>query len=641
MTLLAEAGTAIAELPRTGQISCYDQAGNVIEHMDTGQDGDLQAGSVWPIPRFNNNGDGTVTDRLTGLMWLKDGGCLGTMSWQAALEAGDKINSGGKTVKCADLTVTYSDWSLPDIMQLETLFNGQEPVISSWLNNQGFVNIQPHGYWSLTSGPNPYSAWSFLFDTGVTEKRATVEYLSVLLVRRAETQDVAGTSRDAATPQPTERFQDNGDGTITDRFTGLMWLKDANCFEESQWSDALSMIKGINEKPGFFNCLDLTANYSDWALPNRHELRSLIDHQTDLPALPEGNPFAAVQPMYWSSTTVASQPYSAYDVHIGAGDLGFSSKQGLRGVWPVRPAAGRPERARVLLEPPDSTTYSLLRPLGGYKKILFPPQRFTDQGDGTLIDNITGLMWLKDADCFTPEKWEQTGVVISWLNTVPERLTRKCTEYTAPYEDWQLPDLATLLELASATKQEPARWLNSQGIDKLAARDYWTQTENSINLYYGWAVNLRQGTARNYPKSFALYFWPFRQPTSNGPITPELTIKGNGKTEKVSITPGTEFMLSVGVDNVRGIAPADFYIWYEAPDGTPRWLTDEGKWVKEESLLYHGNLFQMSDYTVFGADTFGLKPGRYVFHFTVQTFQERNDSPVSFSSEVEVNVSSE
>ena len=100
-------------------------------------------------------------------------------------------------------------------------------------------------------------------------------------------------------------------------------------------------------------------------------------------------------------------------------------------------------------------------------------------------------------------------------------------------------------------------------------------------------------------------------------------------------------MLAVAVDNVRGVAPADFYIWYEAPDGTARWLTDDGKWVKEERLLYHGNLFKMPDHTVFGADPFGLKPGKYIFHFTVQTLPESDDSPVFYTTEFELHVSQE
>ena len=68
------AGTV--NVARTGQTTCYDSDGNVIDCAGTGQDGDIQAGVAWPSPRFVDNGDGTITDMLTGLMWLKDAGCL-------------------------------------------------------------------------------------------------------------------------------------------------------------------------------------------------------------------------------------------------------------------------------------------------------------------------------------------------------------------------------------------------------------------------------------------------------------------------------------------------------------------------------------------------------------------------------------
>ena len=56
---------------------CYDPDGKIIDCAGTGQDGELQAGVAWPEPRFIDNRDGTVTDNLTGLMWLKDAGCMG------------------------------------------------------------------------------------------------------------------------------------------------------------------------------------------------------------------------------------------------------------------------------------------------------------------------------------------------------------------------------------------------------------------------------------------------------------------------------------------------------------------------------------------------------------------------------------
>ncbi len=56
-----------APVPKTGQTTSYA----------TGDDGILQKGVVWPIPRFKDNNNGTVTDNLTGLIWLKNANCFG------------------------------------------------------------------------------------------------------------------------------------------------------------------------------------------------------------------------------------------------------------------------------------------------------------------------------------------------------------------------------------------------------------------------------------------------------------------------------------------------------------------------------------------------------------------------------------
>ncbi|MBF0591713.1 MAG: hypothetical protein HQL02_06460, partial [Nitrospirae bacterium] len=87
----AYAGTI--QLPQTGQTTCYDASGKSIPCTGTGQDGALQNGVAWPNPRFTDNGDKTITDNLTGLVWSKVastptvGSCTGgKMIWQAALD---------------------------------------------------------------------------------------------------------------------------------------------------------------------------------------------------------------------------------------------------------------------------------------------------------------------------------------------------------------------------------------------------------------------------------------------------------------------------------------------------------------------------------------------------------------------------
>jgi len=145
----AHAGTV--ELPQTGQTKCYDSAGTEITCSGTGQDGNIRAGVPWPVPRFTDNGDGTVTDNLTGLIWTKDGGtptvgsCTGgTRTWQGALDYVACLNSAGY--------LGSTDWRLPNVNELESLINADEPNTDTWLNTQGFSNVQSGIYWSSTTG---------------------------------------------------------------------------------------------------------------------------------------------------------------------------------------------------------------------------------------------------------------------------------------------------------------------------------------------------------------------------------------------------------------------------------------------------------------------------------------------------------
>ena len=75
---------SLAQVPQTGQTTSYE----------TGDDGDLQRGLPWPNPRFIDNEDGTVTDNLTQLIWLKDASCMGYTAWADALTQIGNLNTG-------------------------------------------------------------------------------------------------------------------------------------------------------------------------------------------------------------------------------------------------------------------------------------------------------------------------------------------------------------------------------------------------------------------------------------------------------------------------------------------------------------------------------------------------------------------
>jgi hypothetical protein len=132
-------------------------------------------------------------------------------------------------------------------------------------------------------------------------------------------------------PPTTPRFTDNGDGTVMDHNTELMWTKNADLFGAKNWWDATSY------------CWDLDlANHSDWSLPYISELNSLIDLNQLGPALPPDNPFTNVQSgYYWSSTTDLDDTNFAWGAVFGDGVVSLSDKGDDGYMWCVRGDDGR------------------------------------------------------------------------------------------------------------------------------------------------------------------------------------------------------------------------------------------------------------------------------------------------------------
>jgi hypothetical protein len=132
---------------------------------------------------------------------------------------------------------------------------------------------------------------------------------------------------------PTPRFTDNGNGTVTDNLTRLIWLKNANTFGAKSWGDALTAANSLKSGDG-----DLTdgSKEGDWRLPNVRELQSLIDYSSYGPALPAGHPFTGVKLYYWSSTTQALTTTSAWFVYFIDGNVTYNDKSTNYYVWCVR-----------------------------------------------------------------------------------------------------------------------------------------------------------------------------------------------------------------------------------------------------------------------------------------------------------------
>jgi hypothetical protein len=352
-------------LPKTGQTTSYA----------TGDDGNLQKGVAWPSPRFADNGDGTVTDNLTGLIWLKNANCFGTRTWTQALSDANNLASGSCGLTDGS---SAGNWRLPNVNELRSLINHYgQANISTWLNGQGFINVQDWFYWSSTTvAYNLYNARNVNYGGELLES-LKVNYYYVWPVRtvngvvpanvsktgQATCYDVsgnaipcAGTGQDGDLQKgvtwPSPRFIDNGDSTVTDNLTGLMWLKDANCIATQypsfdtggtagdglvSWQNSLDFVVGINNGT-YSKC---GVGYNDWRLPNVNELPSLINaEQSNNSTWLNGQGFINVQLAYWSSTTSAANSGSnAWYIFIdGApGSMFVGSKTtGIMAVWPVR-----------------------------------------------------------------------------------------------------------------------------------------------------------------------------------------------------------------------------------------------------------------------------------------------------------------
>ena len=136
-----------------------------------------------------------------------------------------------------------------------------------------------------------------------------------------------------AIKNPGSQHVDNGDGTVTDRLTGLMWMKNADCWGGMTWDAAIAKVAELNA--GTATCTGYTGAQTDWRVPNIMELKKL--HELTWPIQTTVHPFTGVQTSsYWSSTTRAYNTSDAWSVNLNSGYVYDNGKTNSLYVWPVR-----------------------------------------------------------------------------------------------------------------------------------------------------------------------------------------------------------------------------------------------------------------------------------------------------------------
>jgi hypothetical protein len=226
-----------------------------------------------------DNGDGTVTDDVTGLMWIQN----------------DVSQSQGKDAACAYCEslefAGYSDWRAPSIEELQTIidYRYHSPAIDGSIFDTTAIG---DSYWSSTPLPSiPSFAWGIYSSNGIVDSLFTNSYI------RCVRGDVLETT-----------FVSYGDDETVTSSDGLVWSKQTS-------------LSGMNWEEANTYCSSFEAGgMSDWFLPTVEELRTIVAFDrvnpaidTDLFEVPSGDAF------YWTATEEADLTGNAWQIKFQNG----------------------------------------------------------------------------------------------------------------------------------------------------------------------------------------------------------------------------------------------------------------------------------------------------------------------------------
>jgi hypothetical protein len=257
-------------LPDTGQNTSYTNT--------FGEDADYDINT----PFYLLNGNGTVTDTVTSLMWQQTDG--GEMTIENAQLYCDTLTLGG-----------YTDWRLPNCHELFSILNHDK--VNPAIDTIYFIKTLAEYWWSSERQANDSNkVWVTNAGGGVGNHPKT-ETISAGGPKRFHVRAV----RDVTTPTLLpNHFMDNGNGTTTDLVTDLTWQQ-IPYSDSITWEQALTLADTLT-----------FAGYSDWRLPNIKELQSINDESLINPSINQTFFSGVNVNHYWSSTSLPNQTTKAW-----------------------------------------------------------------------------------------------------------------------------------------------------------------------------------------------------------------------------------------------------------------------------------------------------------------------------------------
>jgi hypothetical protein len=310
------------------QLTKLDNSGNALSVLSESwiMVRDEVTGLIWEVKKT----DATILDKSKQFSWydpsdLTNGGYAGINS------DGSDTNDYIRTLN-SQVYGGFTDWRVPNVHELATLLNMND---ANGIQSKFFPNTMQGGYWtSTTYAGNSQKAWHISFVTG---KNAYDDKSKSMYIRAV---------RGTMTGSELSRFVNNMDGTITDTLTGLMWQKD-DFQNPMTWEESITQ----------FNDL-LLAEYTDWRLPTREELRSIVDYSKITPSIFVNEFPNTVLGNYWTSTAHPFQENHVWCIHFYNGNDNYQSKNNQYFSRAVRGGQDQSDSEKILiLSPAQGSTW--------------------------------------------------------------------------------------------------------------------------------------------------------------------------------------------------------------------------------------------------------------------------------------------